>query len=474
MIPIIMSGGSGTRLWPLSRQNMPKQFLSLFGEYSLFQDTITRLSGLDSVDSPIVVCNEEHRFMVAEQLQKIGVKTADILLEPCARNTAPAIALAALQAQAKGDDPTLLVLAADHVISDTASFHNAITLAAEQAELGHLVTFGIVPTMAHIGYGYIKAQEKGAVSPVEAFVEKPDSEKAASYLASGHYYWNSGMFMFKASTIISELERYAPEIVTCCREALASSVEDLDFIRVGKAEFSASPADSLDYALMEKTDKAVVIPLDAGWSDVGSWSSLWENHTQDDEQNVLIGDVVTDEVSNAYIHSEHRLVTVLGLDNIVVVETPDAIMVADKSKAENIKQVVEMLKTQQRKEVTTHRKCYRPWGYYDGIDEGARFQVKRICVNPGESLSLQMHHHRAEHWVVVIGTAEVTCDDKVTLLAENESTFIPLGSVHRLHNPGRLPLEMIEVQSGHYLGEDDIVRFDDRYNREQDNDKNRN
>jgi mannose-1-phosphate guanylyltransferase/mannose-6-phosphate isomerase len=308
---------------------------------------------------------------------------------------------------------------------------------------------------------------------VEAFVEKPDSEKAASYLASGRYYWNSGMFMFKASTIISELERYAPEIVTCCREALASSVEDLDFIRVDKAAFLASPADSLDYALMEKTDKAVVIPLDAGWSDVGSWSSLWENHTQDDDQNVLIGDVVTDEVSNAYIHSEHRLVTVLGLDNIVVVETPDVIMVADKSKAENIKQVVEMLKTQQRKEATTHRKCYRPWGYYDGIDEGARFQVKRICVNPGESLSLQMHHHRAEHWVVVVGTAEVTCDDKVTLLAENESTFIPLGSVHRLHNPGRLPLEIIEVQSGHYLGEDDIVRFDDRYNREQNNDKNR-
>lgn len=473
MIPIIMSGGSGTRLWPLSRQNKPKQFLSLFGEYSLFQDTITRLSGLDSVDSPIVVCNEDHRFMVAEQLQEIGVKTADILLEPCARNTAPAVALAALQAQAKGDDPTLLVLAADHVISDTASFHNAITLAAEQAELGHLVTFGIVPTMAHTGYGYIRAQEKGAVSPVEAFVEKPDSEKAASYLASGRYYWNSGMFMFKASTIISELERYAPEIVTCCREALASSVEDLDFIRVDKAAFLASPADSLDYALMEKTDKAVVIPLDAGWSDVGSWSSLWENHTQDDDQNVLIGDVVTDEVSNAYIHSEHRLVTVLGLDNIVVVETPDVIMVADKSKAENIKQVVEMLKTQQRKEATTHRKCYRPWGYYDGIDEGARFQVKRICVNPGESLSLQMHHHRAEHWVVVVGTAEVTCDDKVTLLAENESTFIPLGSVHRLHNPGRLPLEIIEVQSGHYLGEDDIVRFDDRYNREQNNDKNR-
>lgn len=473
MIPIIMSGGSGTRLWPLSRQNKPKQFLKLFGEYSLFQDTITRLSGLDSVDSPIVVCNEDHRFMVAEQLQEIGVETADILLEPCARNTAPAVALAALQAQAKGDDPTLLILAADHVIRDTASFYNAITLAAQQAELGHLVTFGIVPTMAHTGYGYIRAQEKGAVSPVEAFVEKPNSEKAESYLSSGHYYWNSGMFMFKASTIISELERYAPEIVNCCREALSGSVEDLDFVRVDKTAFSASPADSLDYVLMEKTDKAVVVPLDAGWSDVGSWSSLWENHHQNDDQNVLIGDVVTHEVSNAYIHSEHRLVTVLGLDNIVVVETPDAVMVADKSKAENIKQIVEMLNIQHRKEATTHRQCYRPWGYYDGIDEGERFQVKRICVNPGESLSLQMHHHRAEHWVVVVGTAEVTCDDKVTLLTENQSTFIPLGSVHRLHNPGRLPLEIIEVQSGHYLGEDDIVRFDDRYNREQDNDKNR-
>ena len=473
MIPIITSGGSGTRLWPLSRQNKPKQFLRLFGEDSLFQNTITRLSGLDCVEGPIVVCNEDHRFMVAEQLQEIGVETADILLEPCAKNTAPAVALAALQSQAKGDDPILLVLAADHLIHDVTTFHQAIAQAQQYAELGQLVTFGIVPTTAHTGYGYIRASEKESVSPVEAFVEKPSSEKAESYLKSGRYYWNSGMFMFKASTIINELERYAPEIVESCREALSGSVTDLDFIRVDKTAFSASPADSLDYALMEKTDKAIVIPLDAGWSDVGSWSSLWENHEHNADENVLIGDVVTHEVSNAYVHSEHRLVTVLGLDNIVVVETADAVMVADKSKVENIKHIVDLLKNQQRKEATTHRKCYRPWGYYDGIEEGERFQVKRIYVNPGESLSLQIHHHRAEHWVVVVGTAEVTCDDKVFLLAENESTFIPLGSVHRLHNPGRLPLEIIEVQSGHYLGEDDIVRFDDRYNREQNNDKNR-
>tara|TARA_R110002111_G_scaffold30940_1_gene63552 strand:+ start:498 stop:1898 length:1401 start_codon:yes stop_codon:yes gene_type:complete len=463
-----MSGGNGTRLWPLSRQNKPKQFLRLFGDRSLFQDTITRLSDLEAVESPMVVCNQDHRFMVAEQLQEIGIKATDILLEPCARNTAPAVALAALRAQVNGEDPTLLVLAADHLIRDEQAFHNAITLAEQQAELGNLVTFGIVPTMPHTGYGYICAKEKGAVSAVEAFVEKPNSEKAASYLASGRYYWNSGMFMFKASTILSELERYAPEIVGCCRDALSASVEDLDFLRIDEDIFSNCPSDSLDYALMEKTDKAVVIPLDAGWSDVGSWSSLWENHQQDSNNNVLVGDVITQDVSNAYIHSEHRLVTVLGLDNIIVVETADAIMVADKSKAENIKQVVSLLNKQDRKEASLHRKCYRPWGYYDGIDEGDRFQVKRICVKPGESLSLQMHHHRAEHWVVVVGTAEVTCGDKVMLLAENESTFIPLGSVHRLHNPGRLPLEIIEVQSGHYLGEDDIVRFDDRYNRAHD------
>jgi len=465
MIPVIMSGGSGTRLWPLSRKNKPKQFLSLFGDHSLFQNTLTRLSGVAAMAAPIIVCNEDHRFMVAEQLQTIDMVESDILLEPCAKNTAPAIALAALQALKRGDDPLILVLAADHLIQDVAVFHSAIEQAKKQAESGQLVTFGIVPTVAHTGYGYIQAETQGSASAVAVFVEKPDAETAQHYLDSGQYYWNSGMFMFKASMIIAELERYSPEIVVSCRAALSASVTDLDFIRVDQAAFEACPADSLDYAVMEKTDKAVVIPLDAGWSDVGSWSSLWENQPQDEQKNVLIGDVVVHDVNNAYIHSEQRLVTVFGLDNVVVVETADAVMVADKSKAEQVKKVVEQLSQSERNEATIHRKSYRPWGYYDGIDVGARFQVKRICVNPGQSLSLQMHHHRAEHWIVVVGTAEVTCDDKVTLVSENESTFIPLGSKHRLHNPGRMPLEIIEVQSGNYLGEDDIVRFDDRYNR---------
>jgi mannose-1-phosphate guanylyltransferase len=465
MIPIIMSGGSGTRLWPLSRKNKPKQFLNLFGELSLFQNTLTRLSGVSAMAAPIIVCNESHRFIVAEQLQEIEIVQSDILLEPSAKNTAPAVALAALQAIERGGDPLMLVLAADHLIQDVAKFHTSIEQAKRQAEAGYLVTFGIVPTEAHTGYGYIKTQTKGEVSAVSAFVEKPDVEMAQHYLDSGLYYWNSGMFMFKASSILAELEQHSPEVLTICRTALSASVTDLDFIRVDSVAFEACPADSLDYAVMEKTEKAVVIPLDAGWSDVGSWSSLWENQEQDEHGNALIGDVVVHDVNNAYIHSEHRLVTVLGLDNVVVVETADAVMVADKSKAEQIKKIVGQLVLAEREEATTHRKNYRPWGYYDAIDLGERFQVKRLCVNPGQSLSLQMHHHRAEHWIVVVGTAEVTCDEKVMLVSENESVFIPLGSQHRLHNPGKMPLEIIEVQSGNYLGEDDIVRFDDQYNR---------
>jgi mannose-1-phosphate guanylyltransferase len=465
MIPVIMSGGSGTRLWPLSRKNKPKQFLKLFGDNSLFQQTITRLSGLEDVASPIIVCNEEHRFMVAEQLQEIDIETADILLEPCARNTAPAIALAALQAQQHDDDPIILVLAADHIIQNISAFHQAISDAHIQAEQGRLVTFGIIPAEPHTGYGYIEAQEKRQISKVKNFVEKPDIETAKKYVASGKFYWNSGMFMFKASTILNELERFAPDMLTSCLHALSKSVQDLDFIRVNKDDFSACPSDSLDYAVMEKTDKAIVTPLDAGWSDVGSWSSLWENHTQDNNGNVIIGDVIAQNVSSSYIHSEHRLISVLGLDNIIVVETPDVVMIAHKDQAENVKKVVEQLTEQQRNEATVHRKCYRPWGHYDAIDEGKRFQVKRISVKPGASLSLQMHQYRAEHWVVVKGTAEVTCDNNVTLFKENESTFIPLGSVHRLHNPSSETLEIIEVQSGNYLKEDDIIRFEDQYNR---------
>ena len=465
MIPVIISGGTGTRLWPLSRKNKPKQFLSLFGEYSLFQNTLSRLSGLQDIDSPLIVCNTEHRFMVAEQLQEIDIAAKDIILEPCARNTAPAIALAALRAIENDKDAVLLVLAADHVIQNIPAFHKAIEQAKKHAEQNKLITFGIQPKSAHTGYGYIEAGKKDQPSEVKRFIEKPELATAESYLAAGNFFWNSGMFMFKASAYLDELQQHSPEILSACKASLEKSVIDLDFIRVETESFEHSPSDSIDYAVMEKTTKAFVVPLDAGWSDVGSWSSLWEAFPQDENNNVIIGDVITDSVHNSYIHSENRLVTVLGLDDVVVVETHDAIMVAHKDKAQEVKKIVEALNKQERKEVLTHRKCYRPWGSYDSVDYGERFQVKRITVNSGASLSLQKHYHRAEHWVVVSGTAEVTRDDEVILLGENESTFIPLGSVHRLRNPGRVPLEIVEVQSGSYLEEDDIIRLQDNYNR---------
>ncbi|WP_296591035.1 mannose-1-phosphate guanylyltransferase/mannose-6-phosphate isomerase [Methylophaga sp.] len=465
MIPVIISGGTGTRLWPLSRKNKPKQFLSLFGEYSLFQNTLSRLSGLQDIDSPLIVCNTEHRFMVAEQLQEIDIAAKDIILEPCARNTAPAIALAALRAIENDKDAVLLVLAADHVIQNIPAFHKAIEQAKKHAEQDKLVTFGIQPQSAHTGYGYIEAVKKDQPSEVKRFIEKPELATAESYLAAGNFFWNSGMFMFKASAYLDELQQHSPEILSACKASLEKSVIDLDFIRVETESFEHSPSDSIDYAVMEKTTKAFVVPLDAGWSDVGSWSSLWEAFPQDENNNVIIGDVITDSVHNSYIHSENRLVTVLGLDDVVVVETHDAIMVAHKDQAQEVKKIVEALNKQERKEVLTHRKCYRPWGSYDSVDYGERFQVKRITVNSGASLSLQKHYHRAEHWVVVSGTAEVTRDDEVILLGENESTFIPLGSVHRLRNPGRVPLEIVEVQSGSYLEEDDIIRLQDNYNR---------
>lgn len=466
MIPVILSGGSGSRLWPLSRKNKPKQFLTLFGDSSMFQSTLTRLNGLTSLEAPLIVCNNEHRFMVAEQLQEIGLNANGIILEPSARNTAPAIALAALKAMEKGEDPLLLVLAADHIIPDVTAFHKAIEQAQKLAEQDKLVTFGIQPQSAHTGYGYIEAEEKSQPSLVKRFIEKPDLSTAESYVTAGNFFWNSGMFLFKASTYINELSRFSPEMLSFCKQSLEKAVIDLDFVRVDPELFEQSPSDSIDYAVMEKTDKAMVVPLDAGWSDVGSWSSLWEAFPQDANNNVLIGDVMVENVHNAYIHSENRLVTVLGLNDIVVVETHDAIMVAHKDQAQKVKTIVEELTKQNRKEVETHRKCYRPWGNYDSVDMGDRFQVKRIMVNPGASLSLQMHYHRAEHWVVVSGTAEVTRDDEVLLLGENESTFIPLGSVHRLRNPGRVPLEIIEVQSGAYLEEDDIIRLQDSYNRQ--------
>ena len=465
MVPIIMSGGSGTRLWPLSRVHTPKQFLSLFGKNTMFQETLDRLAGLADVEPPIIVCNNDHRFTVADQLHKLGIDKPTIILEPIGRDTAPAIAVAALQAVSDGSDPILLVLAADHVISDVLAFHEAINLAKQQAEAGLLVTFGIVPTSPNTGYGYIQADEKKTTSKVKAFFEKPNLKTAESYIASGDYYWNSGMFMFKASTLITELERFQPRIISSCRETLKKSQKDLDFIRLDENTFKSCSTISIDYALMEKTDKAVVVPLNAGWNDVGSWSSLWECAKKDSDNNALQGDVIIDDVGDSYIHSEHRLVTVLGLDNVIVVETADAVLITHKDRAQNVKKIVNRLAIDQRSEVKNHRLCYRPWGYYDSIDKGERFQVKRITVNPGASLSLQMHHHRAEHWIVVKGSAQVTCGDKTCLLSENESTYIPVGYKHRLHNPGRVPLQIIEVQSGSYLGEDDIVRFEDDYNR---------
>ena len=467
MIPVIMSGGSGTRLWPLSRKHKPKQFLALFGENTMFQEALNRLVGLADLEPPIIVCNNDHRFMAAEQLHTLEIDKPTIILEPIGRDTAPALAIAALQAEREGCDPILLVLAADHVIPDLKAFHEAINKAKQQAEAGLLVTFGIVPTSPNTGYGYIQSDEKNTISKVKAFFEKPNLKTAEAYVTSGDYYWNSGMFMFKTSTLITELERFQPEIINACRESLAKGQQDLDFIRLDEYTFKSCKAISIDYAVMEQTDKAVVVPLDAGWNDVGSWSSLWECAEQDSDSNVLQGDVMIDNVQQSYIHSEHRLVAVLGLDNIVVVETADAVMVAQKDSAQHVKNIVNRLAIDNRTEAENHRLCYRPWGYYDSIDNGERFQVKRITVNPGASLSLQMHHHRAEHWVVVKGSAEVTCEGKIILLSENESTYIPLGHKHRLHNPGLVPLQIIEVQSGSYLGEDDIVRFDDVYDRNQ-------
>jgi mannose-1-phosphate guanylyltransferase/mannose-6-phosphate isomerase len=445
---------------------MPKQFLRLFGTESMFQQTLTRLEGIPKLAAPIVVSNHDHRFIVAEQLQEMGIDDATIMLEPSAKNTAPAIALACWQSLKQGEDPLLLVLSADHLIKNIEAFHAAIEKASVSAEKGNLVTFGIKPTSPHTGYGYIKvAIENQGIGPVEAFVEKPNEEIAQSYIEAGDYLWNSGMFLFKASVFIEELKKYQPKMAEITEQAVNEATVDLDFLRVQREIFDSCPSDSIDYAVMEKTDKAMVVSLDADWSDVGSWSSLWEASELDDNNNVLRGDVIVHDVKNTLVHSEERLVTVVGVNDIVVVETADAVMVASKHKSQEIKAIVSQLKETGRSEAESHRLCYRPWGYYDSIDMGNRFQVKRICVNPGESLSLQMHHHRAEHWVVVTGTAEVTCNDEKMIRTENQSVYIPLGSKHRLHNPGVVPLEIIEVQSGSYLGEDDIVRFDDNYNR---------
>jgi len=467
-----MSGGSGSRLWPMSRALHPKQFLPLISENTLLQETINRLD--DNCFDPIIICNNEHRFIVAEQLRLNNSKASSIILEPMGKNTAPAITLAALAAIDNGDDPLLLVLAADHVIKNVQAFQQSIVSASIFAEQGKLVTFGIVPTHAETGYGYIKqgslltstTKTINANSyTVASFVEKPDLATAQDYLSTGEYLWNSGMFMFKASRYIEELQKYSPEILSVCQRAFKNKSHDLDFTRISADIFNQCPEDSIDYAVMERTGHAVVVPLDAEWSDVGSFSSLWEVSAKDEQGNVSQGDVISQSTTNSYINAENRLVTTVGVDNLVIVETKDAILVANKDKVQEVKSIVNRLKTDNRYEYKHQREVYRPWGKYDSLDFGTRDQVKRITVQPGAKLSVQMHHHRSEHWIVVSGTAKVTNGDKTFLLSENESTYIPLGQIHALENPGVLPLELIEVQTGSYLGEDDIVRFDDKYGR---------
>lgn len=467
ILPVIMAGGSGTRLWPLSRTQYPKQFLKLSPDgYTLLQATLLRLKNLDCAD-PILICNEEHRFLAAEQMREIGI-TAKIILEPEGKNTAPAITLAALYQtqQAKDSDTIMLVLAADHVITEQAQFEHSIMQALELAKHDKLVTFGIVPTHAETGYGYI---EKGNAAlngfQVQRFVEKPDATTAEQYLESKKFLWNSGMFMFKADVYLNELQKYAQDIYSSCVASMQDTKADLDFIRIDKDAFKQCRSESIDYAVMEQTQDAVVVPLDANWNDVGSWSALWDIQNKDDQGNVIQGDVITVKSQNNYVFSESRLVSLLGVDNLVVIETKDAILVADKSKVQDIKKIVETIKEQGRTEHFCHREVYRPWGKYDSIDHAERYQVKRITVKPGQKLSIQMHHHRSEHWIVVNGTAKIHKGKESFLLTENQSTYIPLGEIHALENPGKVQLELIEVQSGSYLGEDDIVRFEDLYGR---------
>jgi mannose-1-phosphate guanylyltransferase/mannose-6-phosphate isomerase len=468
LIPLILSGGSGTRLWPVSRKNLPKQFLALAGKGTLFQQTIARTQQLPNVAAPIVVASEDHRFLAADQLLEAGIEGATIVLEPMARNTAPAIALGALQALQRDPEALLLVLPADHLIDDTAAFVAAVTQATPLAEQGWLVTFGIRPDRAETGFGYIRRAEPIGTGGfrVEQFVEKPDLATAETYLADGGYDWNSGMFLFKAARYLEELGAHAPAMLTAVRDAHAKASADLDFVRIDRDAFGRVPNDSIDYAVMEKTRRAAVIPVSCVWSDIGSWSALWLTGARDAQGNVCEGDTLSIDSRNSLLRSHERhLLATVGIDDLIVVTTPDATLVAHRDAAQDVKKIVAQLKAAGRSEYALHRVVHRPWGSYDSLEAGERFQVKRIVVKPGASLSLQKHHHRAEHWIVVSGTAEVTCGDKVFLLSENQSTYIPLGSVHRLRNPGKVSLELIEVQSGSYLGEDDIVRLDDVYGR---------
>lgn len=467
LLPVIMAGGTGSRLWPMSRELYPKQFLRLNSNMSMLQETITRLDGLE-ISSPLLICNEQHRFLAAEQLNQIDRFSNNIILEPVGRNTAPAIALAALHALSTDDDPLLLVLAADHVIENQKAFHEAISNAIPFAEEGKLVTFGIVATGPETGYGYIQRGEQFDVSDaygVARFVEKPDLATAQGYLETGEYYWNSGMFLFKAQSYLKELKTHRPDILECCEKAIKSVSHDLvqDFIRVDSGVFKTCPDESVDYAVMEKTNDAIVIPLDAGWNDVGSWSALWEVNTRDNNDNAITGDVFTHGTTNCYINTDDTLVAAIGVDNLVIVNTKDAVLVINKSQVQDVKKIVEDLKLKKRSEYRIHRESYRPWGRHDKVVDTPKYHINRVTVKPGGKFSLQRHLHRAEHWVVLSGTAEVTLEDKKFLLTENQSTFIPIGSTHMLENPGKIPLEILEIESGSYLGDDDIIRLKDHY-----------
>ncbi len=466
MIPIILSGGSGTRLWPLSRPLYPKQFLSLHSEKTLFQETVTRLKQLELSD-PIVVCNEEHRFIVAENMQSIGYKAQDIILEPVGRNTAPAIAAAALVALQNNKDPILMVLPADHIIKDIEALAAATNIAKSLAEKGHMVTFGITPTEPHTGYGYIKLGKnlKAGANEISAFTEKPDLKTAQDFIESKDYLWNSGMFCFKASRYLAELEKHQPELLKHVKNAIKNTKKDLDFNRLPQEDFEKCPSISIDYAVMEHTKKGSVVALDAQWSDIGSWDSVWKVSEKDDKDNVCKGDVLVEDSHKNFIYAQDKLISVLGVEDLIIIDTQDALLVANKNKVQDIKKIVDRLQASNRSEAKHHRTVYRPWGHYDSICHGERDQVKRISVKPGAKLSLQKHHHRSEHWVVVKGTAKVTKGEETLLLTENESVYLPLGVVHALENPGKIPLEIIEVQTGAYLGEDDIVRLEDRYGR---------
>lgn len=471
IVPVILSGGVGSRLWPLSREHLPKQLMPILGaDHSLFQKTLMRLTGIANAAPPVIVCNESHRFMAAAQMQEIGMRYSDILLEPTGRNTCPAITAGTLAAMKNGDDPDILVLPADHLIREDNLFAEAVQKGSELTPAGRIITFGIVPDRPETGYGYIRKGENLPGQNVEAFAvsrffEKPDYEQACSYVDSKEYFWNSGMFLFRASTFLEELGTFSPEILAACRQSYQNARRDLDFVRLEESAFSSCPNISIDYAVMEKTAHAAVIPLSVGWSDVGSWQSLHEVCEKDDCLNSITGDVLLEDVHNCHIHSEHRLVAALGIKDQIIVETKDALLVASIERSQDVKNIVSKLKKQKREEVYSHSKTYRPWGAFESIDTGERFRVKRLTVNPGASLSLQMHYHRAEHWVVVRGTARIIKGDEEFLLNEDQSTYIPWGTRHRLENPGKIPLELIEVQTGSYLGEDDISRFDDKYGR---------